>query len=480
MLELVFLLPFFIGIVVAFLPVQLGRWTLVISALLHIQLTIMAWLGAATPMLDNYFSLTPEGLLVLSVISFLFLFISIYSVSYLSETGQKESSQKKEYVFHSCMLFFLASMSMVALADHIIVLWVAIEATTLVSAPLIFMHKTKEALEATWKYILICSVGIALALLGSFFITLSMGIGGVNVALTFSSLNTVAAQLDPVWLKAGFIFILIGYGTKMGLAPMHTWLPDAHSEAPSPASALLSGALLNCAFLGVYKTHKLLYSAGLGEYSSQVLIIFGLVSMLVAAVFILYQSGYKRLLAYSSIENMGIIAFGTGIGGLAAYGAMLHLIHHSLIKSSLFLSAGNVLLGYGSKLIRDTGNMARLLPKTFVAFFAGFAGISGFPPFGLFISELLIIIGAFSSGNYISISIFIFSLILIFAGGSKLIMRMSFTHFDGEIQVKEKFLRLAPSYILLLTSLVLCVWMPEELYQTLMNIVTSIGGGFHE
>jgi len=447
MLELVFLLPFFIGIVVAFLPVQL---------------TIMAWLGAATPMLDNYFSLTPEGLLVLSVISFLFLFISIYSVSYLSETGQKESSQKKEYVFHSCMLFFLASMSMVALADHIIVLWVAIEATTLVSAPLI------------------CSVGIALALLGSFFITLSMGIGGVNVALTFSSLNTVAAQLDPVWLKAGFIFILIGYGTKMGLAPMHTWLPDAHSEAPSPASALLSGALLNCAFLGVYKTHKLLYSAGLGEYSSQVLIIFGLVSMLVAAVFILYQSGYKRLLAYSSIENMGIIAFGTGIGGLAAYGAMLHLIHHSLIKSSLFLSAGNVLLGYGSKLIRDTGNMARLLPKTFVAFFAGFAGISGFPPFGLFISELLIIIGAFSSGNYISISIFIFSLILIFAGGSKLIMRMSFTHFDGEIQVKEKFLRLAPSYILLLTSLVLCVWMPEELYQTLMNIVTSIGGGFHE
>jgi hydrogenase-4 component F len=144
------------------------------------------------------------------------------------------------------------------------------------------------------------------------------------------------ASWTPLWLKTGFVFILVGYGTKMGLAPMHTWLPDAHSEAPSPASALLSGVLLNCAYLGIFKTNKIMQAAGLGDFSGMVLIFFGLASMLAAATFILKQTEYKRLLAYSSIENMGIIAFGTGVGGIGAYGAMLCLIHHSLIKSSLF------------------------------------------------------------------------------------------------------------------------------------------------
>ncbi len=210
------------------------------------------------------------------------------------------------------MLLFLGTMSMVSLADHPIVLWIAIEATTLLSAPLIYLHHSREALEATWKYIIICSVGIALALLGCFFITLSIDIAEIDVPLTFTSLNQVAAQLDPIWLKAGFIFIIIGFGTKMGLAPMHTWLPDAHSQAPSPASALLSGALLNCAFLGIYKAHTLMYLAGLGEFSSNLLIGFGLTSMLVAGIFMVRQGDYKRMLAYSSIENMGIIAFGVG------------------------------------------------------------------------------------------------------------------------------------------------------------------------
>ena len=474
MLELVFLIPLFAGVMAKFFPVKLGRGILVVTALLHMQLTVMCWMQLLKPVFPEYFCASPEGMLVLLVTSFIFLFISIYSVSYMSEADMENES-----VFIACMLFFLATMSMVVLADHLVVLWIAIEATTLVSAPLIFVHRSKEALEATWKYVLICSVGIALALLGSFFITLSMDIGQVQVPLTFSALHTVAASLDKAWLKVGFVFIVIGYGTKMGLAPMHTWLPDAHSESPSPASALLSGALLNCAFLGVYKTHTLLYDAGLGTYSSNVLIVFGLLSMLIAAVFIMNQTDYKRMLAYSSIENMGIIAFGIAIGGIATYGAMLHLIHHSLIKSSLFLSAGNVLLGYGTKLIRDTGNMARLLPRTFLSFFAGFAGISGFPPFGIFFSELLIIIGAFRSGHYISITIFIFCLILIFAGAARLVMRMSFAQHGEAILVPEKLWRVVPSYVLLLTSALLCVWLPDTLYQTIINAIAVIGGGLN-
>jgi hydrogenase-4 component F len=475
MLQLVVIIPLLAGITVFFLPVNRGRTVLVATALAHAALTALEWFQIIGPLQNRYFSATPEGLLVLAILSFLFLWICLYSVFYMQET-----EMSKEPVFNACMLLFLAAMSMVTIADHIIMLWVAVEATTLMSAPLIFVHHSKEALEATWKYVLICSVGIALALLGCFFIIFSMTMGQVEAPITFSALHDVAARLNPAWLKAGFIFILIGYGTKMGLAPMHTWLPDAHSEAPGPASALLSGALLNCAFLGVYRCHQLMYAAGLGPFSSNVLIAFGLASMLVAAVFILNQSDYKRMLAYSSIENMGIIAFGTGIGGIAVFGAMLHMIHHSLIKSSLFLTAGNIFLGYGTKIINKTGAMMRLFPKTAATFIAGFAGISGFPPFGLFISELLIIFGAVKAGRYVVVAIFIFCLILVFVGASRLVIQMVFgTRESDEILVPEQWKRALPPLVLLLTSMALVIWMPESVTQTIIRAIATIGGTIH-
>jgi hydrogenase-4 component F len=190
------------------------------------------------------------------VISLLFFLISIYT------TPISKHPIHSENIFTGSMLLFLSTMTMVTLSDHIMVMWIAIEATTLASAPLIYTHRSAASLEATWKYVLICSVGIAMALLGSVLITVSMDVGGVDAPVSFSSLTEVAGQLDPMWLKAGFVFILVGYGTKMGLAPMHTWLPDAHSEAPSPASALLSGVLLNCAYLGIFKTNKIMHAAG--------------------------------------------------------------------------------------------------------------------------------------------------------------------------------------------------------------------------
>ncbi|MCK5097468.1 MAG: hydrogenase, partial [Desulfobacteraceae bacterium] len=389
---------------------------------------------------------------------------------------------KSENIFTGSMLLFLSTMTMVTLSDHIMVMWIAIEATTLASAPLIFTYRTSAALEATWKYVLICSVGIAMALLGSVFITLAMDIGNVNAPLSFSALTEVAKEINPTWLKAGFVFILVGYGTKMGLAPMHTWLPDAHSEAPSPASALLSGVLLNCAYLGIFKTNKIMHAAGLGDFSGTILMVFGLMSIIAAATFILKQNEYKRMLAYSSIENMGIIAFGTGIGGIGVYGAVICLIHHSLIKSSLFLSSGNILLGYGDRFIKNTGDMVRRMPKTFVAFFGGFAGISGFPPFGIFIGEMFIIVGAFRTGHYVAAGIFIFSLCVIFAGFANQVMKISFDDYNNEnsdkkINFKEKASMVWPQFILLLTSLILCFYMPDTLYQTIIDAVTAIGGG---
>jgi hydrogenase-4 component F len=221
-----------------------------------------------------------------------------------------------------------------------------------------------------------------------------------------------------------------------------------------------------------------MHAAGLGDFSGMVLIVFGLASILAAATFILKQTEYKRLLAYSSIENMGIIAFGTGVGGIGVYGAVLCLIHHSLIKSSLFLSSGNILLGYGSRLIDGTGKLAKRMPKTFVAFFGGFAGISGFPPFGIFLGELFIILGAFRSGHYIAVGLFILSICAIFAGFANHTMKMAFGDAEAEARIEEKPIMVWPQYALLFTSVVLCFWMPGTLSQTIAQEVQTIGGGF--
>jgi hydrogenase-4 component F len=473
MVEIVFLIPLLAGIIAFFVAPRVGRLLLVITGLVHLVLSVLLWIQRPEALVPSYFKVTPEGLLSLVVISLLFFLIAIYSGEYLQRV-----EVLSERVFCGSMLLFLSTMTMVTLSDHIMVMWIAIEATTLASTPLIFSHRTASSLEATWKYVLICSVGIAMALVGSVLITVSMDVGNVDAAVSFSELTLVAGSLDSLWLKVGFAFILVGYGTKMGLAPMHTWLPDAHSEAPSPASALLSGVLLNCAFLGIFKTNKIMVAAGLGDFSGTILIVFGLISMLVAATFILRQREYKRLLAYSSIENMGIIAFGTGVGGLGAFGAMLCLIHHSLIKSSLFLTSGNILLGYGSRFIDETGRLASRMPRTFGAFFGGFIGIAGFPPFGLFLGELFIVIAAFRSGHFLAVGIFLATLCVIFAGFANHVMRISYGDSAAEGAIEERPAMVWPQYVLLLTSIVLCCWMPETLYKAICEAVDFSRGGF--
>ena len=474
MLSFLILLPL-LGALVVLLPVRVmfRVWFLCAVSFIHTVIVASFWRQLPALEWNGYLVLDPLGLILLSVVSLLFLATALFMIGYF------QYEHRNNRTFSACLLCLLSMMTLVSVSYHMGLLWVAIETTTLFSAPLISFHRNQQTLEATWKYIIICSVGIALALLGCFFITLSIDIAEIDVPLTFTSLNRVAAQLDPVWLKAGFIFIAIGFGTKMGLAPMHTWLPDAHSQAPSPASALLSGALLNCAFLGIYKAHTLMYLAGLGEFSSNLLIGFGLTSMLVAGIFMVKQPDYKRMLAYSSIENMGIIAFGVGLGGVAVYGAILHMIHHSLIKSSLFLSAGNILLGFKTKFVEHIGNLAKFLPKTFVSFFAGFVGISGLPPFGLFISELFILIGAIQTGHPFCAALFIFCLLLVVAGAAQIVTDMSFSENIAEIQGVEKYLRVFPPYALLLTSILLTVWLPDGIYTTILNTIKIIGGTIH-
>src|SRR5260370_9221057 len=308
-------------------------------------------------------------------------------------------------------------MTLVTLSQQLGLLWVAVEATTLASAPLIYFHRHHRSLEATWKYLLICSVGIALALLGIFFLAVAAtSPGSAAVSLVLKDLLSDAPHLSLLWLKAAFVLMLVGYGTKMGLAPFHSWLPDAHSEAPSVASALLSGALLNCAFLAILRIHQICVASGLVDFSERLLLVLGVFWRAVAAIFIAGQVDYKRMLAYSSVEHMGILAVGVGLGGAGLFGAMLHVINHSLTKVMLFMVAGNLLAVYHSKTARNVSGALQVLPISGLLWVLGFLAITGSPPFGPFLSEFTILKAALDQGrSFVAIAYLVLLAIIVAA-----------------------------------------------------------------
>jgi hydrogenase-4 component F len=415
-----------------------ARAVLLAAAIAHTGLTAWACVVGPAPSMEGWLALDATGLVFLSLISVLFLACAVYTVGYLRhQVSQMADTQEgflfshgRQATFVGCLLLFLAAMTLVTVAGHLGLIWVAIEATTLASAPLIYFHRHHRSLEATWKYLLICSVGIAVAMLGNFFLAVAAARGDsaqVHTShLTLSSLLNSAGQLDKTWLKAAFILLLVGYGTKMGLAPMHTWLPDAHSEAPSVVSALLSGALLNCALLAILRVHSVLVAAGEGAFSSQLLVILGLTSLAVAAVFMVGQMDFKRMLAYSSVEHMGILALGVGIGGAAGYGAMLHAVNHSMAKGMLFLLAGNVLAACRTKHSPQITGLVSLLPVTGPLWLVGFLAIAGSPPFGTFMSEFMILRGALDSGRGWVAAFYLVALGVIFVAMGRVVLAMTY------------------------------------------------------
>ena len=393
-----------IGMVVGFpAAAALGAWgvrsvrgqlaILIGTTAVHLGSTVALWRSAAPMDSGSFVGIDALGLLVLSLVSLLFLAAALYSVPYLLEGTHDEATAPERFV--PCLLAFLAAMSLVTVSRNLALLWAAVEATTLASAPLIYFYRRPGALEATWKYLLICSVGIALALLGSFFLGVaSTTPDGRSPGLGFDEVLAIAPSLDHRWLRAAFVLVLVGYGTKMGLAPLHTWLPDAHSQAPSPVSALLSGALLNCALLGILRFYAICVAAGDGAFARTLFLVLGFASLLVGAGMLLGQRDYKRLLAYSSVENMGIIAVGLGVAGTATYGALLHMVNHSLVKAALFLLAGNVLRAYGTTAVAEVRGAGRLLPASAALLMLGSFAIGGSPPFGPFVSELTVFLAA--------------------------------------------------------------------------------------
>ncbi len=504
MLEILLFFP--IGAGAAMLLIgntALRRALLMLTAMLHLVLS--ALVAAAVNGATNAFPLQglggllapdPLGTLFLVLASLLTVAASFYAIGYLRDEDTRHEkvdiqngqtfTNAPERRFTACLCFFLAAMSLVTTTPHLGALWVGIEITTLSSAPLIYFHRHQRSLEATWKYLMICSVGIALALLGNILLSVAFYETGAKLPDTFDQVGMFiakAAALTPdsphaPWLKAAFIFILVGYGTKMGLAPLHNWLPDAHSQAPSLISALLSGALLNCAFLGILRGHQILLAAHLGDFSSSLLIFFGLISMCTAAVFIVGQGHYKRLLAYSSVEHMGILALGVGIGGVAVFGALLHAVCHSLTKSMLFLLAGNILTRYHTLSSYDVRGMRWTMPFTGALWTAGFLAIVGSPPFGIFVSEFTILKGIFASGSWLVAVVYLGALAVIFVGMSIPVLRMVQGARPRDMQetLPESGFSVLPPLALGLLVLCLGMYVPEWLSAFLRRGAVLIGG----
>lgn len=405
-----------------------------------------------------YIHIDNIGRLFLVLTSFVFTIVSIYSLGYFPAKRSVSSDESGRHIFVSCMFFFLASMTLVISTAHLGILWVAIETTTLSTAPLIYYRQNQRSLEAAWKYLLICSVGIAIALLGIFFVASSTK--GTGADISISSLMENANRLDKRLLRIGFILVLTGFGTKMGLAPLHSWLPDAHSEAPSPISALLSGALLNCAFLGVLRFFQITSFSGLHDFAGRLMVMFGLVSLGVAAIFVTSQKDYKRLFAYSSIEHMGIIALGIGIG--ANFASMLHVVAHSLTKSLLFLVAGNLLILYKTKKASEISGLLRSSPATGILLTVSGLAILGLPPFLPFISEFLILQHGLKTGRPVTMFFYLFFLSIIFISMSRIILKMVHGKQREQIPHTLPAMLVAPPAVLAIAVLCFGIYLPDS------------------
>lgn len=368
---------------------------------------------------------------------------------------------KQNWKYYTIFTLFFLSMTGAILSSHLGLTWVFVEATTLTSAYLIMQHKTQNSLEATWKYVFLCSIGISLAFVG--IILLLIGCDGVN-SLAYSDLYSHATAINPFWLKLSFIFILIGFGTKVGLAPVHSWLPDAHAEAPSPVSAMLSATLLNSAFLVILRYYKLMELAGVQNTAKVLLLTMGFLSIFVTAVYVYKIANYKRMLAYSSIENMGIIAIGTALGGVAVFAAALHLVAHSLIKASFFLTSGNVLKLYKTKEVAEVKGIIEQDKITGWLWVICAMLIVAVPPSPIFISEFIMIKQMIVEHHYILCFVFMLLLTMVMFGIMRAVVKTAFGKSNLEEKTKLGFNKYLPQIVLLAAAIGLCVYCPKAVY----------------
>jgi len=402
---------------------------------------------------------------------------SIFSRPYMRiEQHHGRVNVRRLRLYHSMFQMFMFTMLLALLTNNMGILWVAMEAATLTTVLLVSLYRTPASLEAAWKYFILCGVGIAQALFGTILLYLAaerlLGAAG-STALLWTHLNDVKDGLEPTVLQLAFVFLLVGYGTKVGLAPLHNWLPDAHAEGPTPISAVLSGLLLNVALYAVVRCKVLVDGSGNGALAGHLMMGFGLLSVVLAAFFLWRQRDIKRMFAYSSIEHMGIITFAFGMGGpVATFAALLHMTVHSLTKSAIFFAVGHAAQKAGTQIMENIRGLISMSPTVGWGLMLGTLAILGMPPFGVFASEFLILITAMRDHPWAT-PILLLGLGVAFAAVFMRVQAMIF----GEPTVKPlpQSPALVPVFTHLAIVLMLGLYMPPYLAEWYRQAAEMIG-----
>ncbi len=431
--------------------------------------------GRAQTFWSDYVVIDRAGAWVILCTAIVYLLASVYAIGYMRLLDE----DKRLYLFYALFAGFGLTTLVAPLMNNVGLYWIAIELTTLVSTFLVAFENVAESIEAAWKYIMVVSAGISLALLGTvLFYFAGTSVLGPTYAMTWAALTNAAPQMSSVLVTIAFLLVLVGYGTKVGLAPMHSWLPDAHSESPAPVSAMLSGALLNTAMIGIVRFLRITRAANLGELPALSLVWLGALSLFIGALFIVRQQGVKRLMAYSSIEHMGVIALGFGFGGvLGTAGALYHMLNHSLNKSLMFFGAGNIMRSYGTKEIENIAGVGRRLPTIGALWLAGAIGITGAPPFGPFIGEFTIMRAGMRPSFSWAVYLMAVLLVVIFIGFMNHFRTMYYRpeRYEGQQNVEVSAWCTVPMWLSLLPLLVLGLTWPTGIWNYLAATAQSLG-----
>lgn len=442
LLLLILTVPFAFGVIMFLMPLHfkfLQTFHILLSVI--VSSLLLCAVGKVVnkevlSLFHDFIFLDSMGAIFLSLIAITGLLANVYATTYMKwelEGGHISLREVKNYFALS--FIFTWTMSLSVLCNNIAFMWAAIEATTLASVFLVAVHNDKKSTESGYKYIVLCSIGLAFALYATILLY-SAANGKIDgEAMLYTNLLANAASLDPMALKLVFIFALIGFGTKAGLAPTHTWLPDVHAEGPAPTSALLSGVLLKCAMLGLIRYYAVVANGVGFDFVETVMVVSGTLTLFVSAFFLIRQHNVKRMFAYHSIAHMGVIAFGLGVGGaIGLFASLFHCAAHSFTKALAFCSTGNIARIYGTKDMTKMGNMIRIAPLTAVLFGIAICSLVGVPGFAIFVSEFLIFKAAAIDGKYILMGIFAVALAIIFIADFSHFFLASFGKVEGKVE----------------------------------------------
>jgi hydrogenase-4 component F len=419
----------------------------------------------------NYFTIDHASVFFLSILAILTFTTIYHGFIYL-----KNEEIKRYNIYHSALISLVVFMSGTYLANSVTVVWIFVEATTLAVASLIYHDRTAESLEATWKYVFVCSIGIALAYIGILFIGLTIS-GGNSLNLSFISLAQIISKADTLYLKIAFIFVLVGYSTKMGLFPMHTVTIDAHTVSPPPVSAFISTTLMNVGFIAIFRVYKLFSATAILPFMNHVLLLSGILSVLIASGYMLKAKHNKRMLAYSSLENMGIVAIGLGIGGIGYYAAFLHILLHSFSKAGLFYQVGQTYKIMGTYQLDESGNYMKLFPAGGIALLLGIICITAIPPSGLFISEFLLFKAMVIKGNYVILILTLFLLCFVLYALMIRVMHILYSQprkIVNRPDFKIGFVQTISQYILFGIVIYICFMQPQFLKDIINAIIDNL------